>query len=119
MSLRERAKKLVSVSDIVAGREKVDVEKVIATHPDGFTVVDFDIIEDRKNDDEYAAVVMEEDPKSFFFAGLALTGFFKDLCEEYGSKEAAREAVQQEGLAIKLVQRRSKNNRTYTGYELL
>ena len=117
MTLRERAKAVSSVSDIMNGREKVAIDEVIAAYPDSIEVIDFDILTDRKTNDEYVVLVIKEEPKSFFFGGLAITNFFKDLCGE--DKDGTRAEVQSEHLVMKLSQKRSQNGRIYTAYEVL
>ena len=117
MSLRDRAKALSNITDIMNGREKVNIDEVIATYSEGIEVIDFDILTDRKTNDEYVVLVIAEEPKSFFFGGLAITNFFKELSGE--DKEGTRKEVQAEHLKMKLSQKRSQNGRIYTAYEVL
>lgn len=123
MSFTERAKKRAAQNDrIFEGREKVGIGDIIMEYPEGITVTDFTILHDNTNDSDYCVIAFEEEAKAFFFGGTALTGLFKDVVEKDfdGDLETAREELKTEGgMKLKLSEKRSKNGRNYTAFEVL
>ena len=122
MSFATNAKKHTRGNDpIFEGREKVGIGDVIVEYPEGITINDFVLLRDEQNDNDYVVCVFEEEAKAFFFGGSALTNLFKDTVEEEygGDVKAAREAIAKEPLKVRLSEKRSKNGRNYTAYEIL
>ena len=122
MSFAQNAKKHTRGNDpIFEGREKVGIGDVIVEYPEGITINDFALLRDTQNDTDYVVFVFEEEAKAFCFGGSALTNLFKDTVEEdYGGNiDAAREAIAKDPLRVKLSEKRSKNGRNYTAYEIL
>ena len=122
MSFTANAKKHTRGNDpIFEGREKVGIGDVIVDYPDGITINDFAILHDEKNDTEFVVFVFEEEAKAFCFGGSALTNLFLDtVAEDYNGEVAvARKAIAKDPLKIKLFEKRSKNGRNYTAFEIL
>jgi len=101
-----------------AGREKMDVDLVIAAYPDGITVTGADLISYEDNDGknvEYAAVNFKEDPTKYFNAGSALTGIVKDWFEGYQDYETmSKDLAAAGGVKVKMSKTRTKKGNNFT-----
>lgn len=81
----ELAKKETTLSPLLDGREKLSMEDVVKTYPDGITVIGFDFVEcaDKKgNMVTFPVLVFKEDTTKFFFGGLML----QKICTSWAAK---------------------------------
>lgn len=102
--LNDYLKNKNSKLDIMEGREKEDLKSLLdkEVHINNFDFLTGD-------DGIYAVFTIAEDEKSFYFASSILTEDLQAI-----EKEGLKEDVQNEGLGIKLEERKSKNTkRTY------
>lgn len=105
-------------SFITAGREKMDVDLVIAAYPDGITVVGADMISYEDNDGrtvKYAAVAFKEDNSKYFNAGSALTGIVEDWFDGYSDYETmSKDLAATGGVKIKMTKTRTRKGNNFT-----
>lgn len=105
-SLQERVKELTKKLSIMEGKtkgENCELEDKIVT------INDFDII---KGDNDYAVYTVKEIEDTFFFGGMVLTEQLKQL-----EAEGYKEAIQKEGLRVRLKECKSKKGRSYYSVE--
>lgn len=99
---------LKSQVEIMEGREKGDIDKIIG---EVVTIRDYDFL--TGDNGQYGVFVLDEYPTLFFFAGMVLTENLVKI-EEGGM----RDTVINEGLPMTLIKKRSKNsNRYYTNVQ--
>lgn len=108
----------IAGSFITAGREKMEVDLVIAAYPDGITVVGADMISYEDNDGtavKYAAVAFKEDNSKYFNAGSALTGIVEDWFEGYSDYETmSKDLAAAGGVKIKMTKTRTRRGNNFT-----
>lgn len=104
MSLKENAKKLNAGGGIpfMEGRTKGDTADIIGKD---IKIIDFGFI--NGDDGEYAVFITEEVNDKFYFGGTIVTTSLKSLVDDLAE-------VRAEGLPARLVERKSKKNRSYT-----
>jgi hypothetical protein len=111
MALKEFAKALGNSLPFMEGREKEECEtllgKVVTIRDYGFMM---GTDKKTKEDKEYVAFTIEEDPHCFYFGGQVLTNNMKKIEEE-----GLHEEVVAEGLPVLFTERKSdKTGNTYT-----
>ena len=120
MNLQERAKKVNGNRDnIMEGKQKVNINEVIASYPDGVTLRYAQVIEDHKRNTVYGVCVCDEMPDVFFFGGVGVVGLIRGLIEDFADEQAFNEELAKEGLRVKFYQKRSQYGNVYTAVEVL
>lgn len=119
MDFRKKAQEAVAGSFIMQGREAIKTEIVIASYPDGITVIGADMISttDTKTGElkEYASVIYAEDDTHYMNGGAALTDIVRAWGEGFESYEEMSEALKQAGgVKIKMHRTTTKNGNNYT-----
>lgn len=96
MSIREAAKQCVTLSEIMANRNKISTDDVIKKYPDGITItgVDYVTLEDNVT---YPVFTFEEDITSFYAGGTLLNNMFDRLIDKYGSIGLVNHVLDKEG----------------------
>lgn len=114
------AKEATSLSEIMKGKQKVDVDEL---YGEEITITGFDFLTmtDKSGEQkEFAVCTYEEDPKAFFFAGTVLTKICKAWVSDFGSPEEASEALAADGgVVIKMDKGKTKNGNKITTVEIL
>lgn len=114
------AKELTTLSELMQGREKTQIDELIVAYPDGFTIIDFDIT--TLDNEEVGVFVTKEAPNFFCFAGLVLTNIFKSWVALFeGDIEGTRaEYAKSEPCKVRAYKKKVNNsNRTVTAIEVL
>lgn len=106
-TLKEFAKALNNQSEVMVGREKGMTKEIIGKI---VTICDYEFLSG--DDGEFVVFVCKEIPEFFFFGGKVLTDGIKQ-CDEHGYGDEIRN----DGLKIKLVERKSKKGRDYISVE--
>lgn len=114
------AKEATSLSEIMKGRTKKDVDELYGEEItiDGF---DFITMTDKSGESkEFAVCTYAEEPECFFFAGTVLTKICKRWEADSDSLEAANEDLKSEGgVVIKMDKGKTKNGNKITTIEIL
>ena len=79
------------------------------------TIIDYGFL--TGEDGEFIVYITREHDKVFFFGGSVLTEKFKELETVFSESEMAE--LMEIGITIKLVEKKSKNNRRYVSVELI
>lgn len=130
---REAALAATSLSEIMAGRNKMTTKEIAAKYPDGVTITDFDIIHTTKQvkneegyivevPDAYPVFTIKEDPEIFFSGGAVLNTIVKEWLAMYnGDQEQCRADLIAEGGVPILLEPGvvGKNGREYTNVTVL
>lgn len=106
-SLKERIKEFGVNLELMEGRTKGDNKELEGKV---VTITDYGFL--NGSDGEYAAYIVKEIEDSFYFAGTVLTESLKQL-----DVEGYRDAIKEEGLRIRLVEKRSNKGRKYFSVE--
>lgn len=118
MNFKELAKKATSTSKVMEGRNKVDVNDIIAAYPNGFTVDSIDMANGK--DGDFAIVSIKEDNNIFFFGGSVLTQVVRSWVEYCsGDIDAVNAGLAEEPVKLKLSHARSKAGRTYVAVTVI
>lgn len=119
MALRDRAKKAQMSNPIFEGREKISLDEIITTYPEGVTLKEVAILHDNENNSDYVACVADEAKDYFFFGGVALLSLIQNIMDEYDNGADFFHDLEVEGLPVKFSKKRSKNGRIYTAVTVL
>lgn len=104
------AKEHTEGSFVTVGREKVDVNNITNTYPNGVTVTEFDFLTGK--DGDFAVCAFKEDEKSFFFGGKILTDICKSWAEGYETtKDASVDLTAEGGVKLRFKRDKTKDNR--------
>lgn len=107
-SLKERAKEFSVRLPFMEGREKGETKDLVGTVN---TITDYGFLPN-DHGEMYAAFIVKEREKKFYFGGAVLTDQLGQL-----DQEGYRDAIIAEGLPMLMTEKRSKNGRTYTNVE--
>lgn len=120
MSLREKAIARQEKNPIMANRTKIGIDAIMAQYPNGVTLIEAGILHDTDNDSDYAVCVVKEEPKFFFFGGIAVYNLINDLLKDYDNEDDFNaDLIAEGGLPILLEKKRSKSGRLYTSVTVL
>ncbi len=131
--LREAALAATSLSEIMAGRNKMTTKEIASKYPNGVTIIDFDIIHTTKQvkneegyivevPDAYPVFAIAEDPDIFFSGGAVLNTIVKEWLSMYnGDQEQCRADLIADGGVAVLIEPgvMGKNGREYTNVTVL
>lgn len=121
----ELAKQKTEGSPVLAGREKIETDAVIALYPDGITITQFDFLNGKNG--KYVVCTFAEDASKFFNGGKILTDIFESFVDHFKTPEntyaEALELCQNdfngEFLKVKLSRGRTKDGNRITKVEVL
>lgn len=122
LNIKAIARKETVVAEIMVGRDKGETEDIIKSRKP-ITINDFEACE-ITNDEGVKEVVYayttKEEPNKFYFAGLVLKRIFESIiAQAQGDFEEAYNAVREQGLKVKLGEKRTKNKMTVTTVEVV
>lgn len=108
------ARRETTLSPLMEGREKIDTDKVIELYPEGFTVINFDII--TTGLDTYPILIIKEDNSKFIFGGAIMKNICAGWVEQFdGDIESASKALESAGgVRMKFEKARTKNGNNLT-----
>lgn len=119
-SFREIAAKTLSLSDLMAGREKVTTDDLIGQT---VTVIEFDFatIKDKGEEKVFPVLLFKERPNEYYCGGTLLNKMCMAWAAEYdGDVAAASNALCDEGgVKIRFSSGRTKNGNNLTNIEVL
>ena len=107
MNLRERTQQLSNNLPFMNDREKGEVKTLLN---EIVTVDNFGFMNDE--DGDYVCFTIKEQPKKFFFGGMVLTDDMHQL-----EADGYRDEIESDGLPIRMIEKKSKNKKTYTKVE--
>ena len=107
-SLRERTKEFDVRLPLMEGRDKGDAKELLGQVS---TITDYGFL-DNEAGEAYAVFTVKERAGKFYFGGTVLTDRLFKL-----EQEGYHEAVVAEGLPVLLVEKKSKNNRSFVNVE--
>jgi predicted metallo-beta-lactamase superfamily hydrolase len=111
-SLQDRAKEMSISLPLMEGREKGELDRIVN---DTVTIREYGFMndtDDKGNEKEYVAFIVDEDPEHFYFGGQVLTDHMREF-----ENDGYHEAIVKEGLPVMLGKKKSKNKREYTTVE--
>lgn len=122
-NFRQTAIDATSLSELMAGRTKIDTADVVAKYPDGITVTAVDMIEYEKDGKpvEYPVFLFAENEKAFYAGGVVLKKIARAWVSSFNGdfNAMSAELAKQGGLKVKLSVGRSKNGNTITNVDIL
>lgn len=125
MAIKDKAKKLLGVCELIEGLEKIENDLLVATYPDGFTIDGVAVLKtaDEKTgeDKEFIVFTIKEAPGRYGAGGKILTETFQSLMKDYQSAEEFNAALKAEGgLKVKLSIKKSRSSgNKYTAVEIV
>ena len=108
------ARRETTLSPLMEGREKIDTDEVINLYPDGFTVINFDMV--NAGLDSYPVLIIKEDSTKFIFGGAIMKNICAGWLEQFdGDIETASKALESAGgVRMKFEKARTKNGNNLT-----
>jgi hypothetical protein len=82
LDFKKLAQKATTLADIMVGKDKLDMEELIDTYPDGVTITDyeyFNLKSDGGKEEEVIAFTIAEEEDMFIFGGIIVKNMFKDM----------------------------------------
>lgn len=111
MSLADKMKDFKGKSiEFMENREAGKMSDLIDTEK---TIIDFDIINSRKQKKSFAVFILKEDEKNYYFGGQVLTDFLLSLTNEEADELRA------EGCKVKFTKAKSENGFSYTNIDFV
>lgn len=108
------ARKATTLSPIMAGKEKIQMDELIDKYPEGVTVTGFDII--NTNTDTFPVFVFKEDDSKFAFGGTILHNILDDFVAYYDGdiEKTSNELANSGGVKLKFYKSRTKTGNNVT-----
>lgn len=103
-SLRDRVKEFDSRLPFMEGREKGEAKDLIGSVN---TIIEYGFLVNDK-EETYSVIIVKERPRHFYFGGTVLTDRLIAL-----DGDGYRNEIITEGLPVLMVEKKSKNNRTF------
>lgn len=118
------ARRATTLSVLMEGREKMSVEDVSTTYPDGITITAFDVITTPNKNGEpstYPVILFAEDDTKFIYGGKALNDIVTSWLANFeGDVETTSNALKAAGgVKIKLIPSRTKQGNNFTKVEVI
>lgn len=109
-----QAQKATELSPLMEGREKVTTSDLIADHPDGVTLIAFDML--NINGNTFPVFRIAEDERVYYFGGAVLTKIALGWVELYdGDITSASEDLESSGgVKVLLEENKTKAGRNIT-----
>lgn len=114
MSFKDLAKNVTSMNPLMEGRERIKADEIMKKFPNGITITDFDMIQE-KDKAPYPIIIFAEDDRYFHFGGTVLARVVDEWLGYYDSVEECREAFKAEGgVRITMSQGKTREGRDVT-----
>lgn len=111
--LSDIAKKMVGNGGLTSGLEKIKLDDVIKTYPDGVTITGTEMV--NNNGSSFPVFTFAEDTSKYFSGGKALREMVEAWIEEYdGDLGAVNDELRRESVIIKMRKVNTKKGKTYT-----
>ncbi len=113
------ARKATTLSPIMSGRDKIQMDDLISEYPDGVTVTGFDII--NTNADSFPVFVFAEDTSKFAFGGTILHNILDEFVSYFDGdiEKTSNELANSGGIKLKFYKSRTKTGNNVTLVEVL
>lgn len=112
------ASETTSGSFIYNDREKIEKDLLIATYPDGVTVIGADLVNGENG--VYAVAIFAENPKQYFNGGKALTDIVKEWADGYEDCEKMSDDLRASGgVKIKFTKTKTKSGHDFTAVTIV
>ena len=119
LNLIKKAQEVSTLSKLMIGREKYDLEKLINSFPQGVHINAIEFI--TLDDQEVIVFTVQEKPQEFMFGGVCVKDLFKKLLKEVdGDYEELYASVEEYPIPVKLYRDKTKDGkRDITKIEVL
>lgn len=113
------ARKETTLSPLMENKERMSIDDVISTYPDGVTINGFDMIS--TGGDSYPVLTFSEDDTKFIFGGAIMNNICHGWLEHFeGDTESANSALKASGgVSIRFTKSRTKSGNNITLPEIL
>lgn len=122
-NFKQTAIDATSLSELMAGKTKIDTADVVAKYPEGITVTAVDMIEYEKDGKpvEYPVFLFAENENAFYAGGVVLKKIARAWVAGFDGdyNVMSGELAKQGGVKVKLTVGRSKNGNSITNVEIL
>lgn len=120
----DAARKATTISELMAGREKMKMGDIIATYPNGVTVRDFDMVSSVDGDTgeltSYPIFVFDENDSVFAFGGTVFKNIVAMWLDDFdGDLAACRAGLRAEGVKIRFSNGVTRKGRPVTLVEVV
>lgn len=116
MNLREMAKKVTTLSELMSDREKIETSEVVKKYPEGVHVEAIDVVE--TSEARYSVAVFNECPERFYNGGLVLTKIADAWLSEYTIEEVNAE-LKKNPVKMRFSESKTKGNNNITVIDVL
>ena len=114
-NFKNATEEVLLLSHLMKGREQRTTTEMARKYEKGFTIIDFDLVEQEKEDGtktEYVCILFKEDEKSYYCGGLILTKIVKEWLSNFDSiEECVKELQAQDGVKIALEETKTKDGK--------
>lgn len=111
--LSDIAKKMVGNGGLTSGLEKIKLDDVIKTYPNGVTITGAEMVSN--NGSSFPVFTFAEDTSKYFSGGKALREMVEAWIEEYdGDLGSVNDELRRESVIIKMRKVNTKKGKTYT-----
>lgn len=124
IDIRKIAQQATVMSELMEGKEKIDMADIIKYHKDGITINAADkvqVSDDTKEGGigEFYVFTFEEEPKKFAFSGFILSKIFDEILKAVEGDFDEFKTVLADGLKVKLKEGKTKGKQNITLVEVL
>lgn len=115
MDIRSIARKAVTMSELMEGRDKIDTKDIIKYYSQGITIVDAEKVHMSEDEKDFYVYIFDEDKKVFAFAGMVLNKIFDSILAECeGDIDIFHKTLRNEKLMVKLYEGKTKDKQPIT-----
>lgn len=114
INFKQVAEQATTLSELMAGREKKTTDYMIKEFPNGFTILEFDMITIKEN--MFPVVTIAEDSNIFYYGGTVLSKICEGWVKLYEGDitQASEDLKKSGGIKIKLSYGKTKTNQNLT-----
>ena len=114
-NFKNATEEVLLLSHLMKGREQRTTTEMARKYEKGFTIIDFDLVEQEKEDgtkSEYVCILFKEDENSYYCGGMILTKIVKEWLSNFNSiEECVKELQAQGGVKIALEETKTKDGK--------
>ena len=119
ISLRQIAKEMTTLSELMTNRDKVDVEFIIEKYPQGISLNGVDLLTSEGK--QYPVFTFAEDETAFFFGGTVLMNIVNGWLKALNTTDISvvSEALAQENVKVVLGTAKTKSGKNVTTVDVI
>lgn len=119
-NFKETARNTTLLSPLMVGREKISTDDIIKKYPDGFTVLEFDIVPDGKGK-TYPVFTIAEDDELYYCGGIVLNKIAEEWIDGFNGdvESASNELKASGGVKFKLEGTKTKAGNNLTNVTIV